>query len=666
MNRAKTLANKQRRGRKRPQFTPPPKIGPALTRRKTNVLLCILLAGVTIALYGKVLAYRFVAYDDFEYVTGNPHIRTGLSWSTIKWTFTATYASNWHPLTWLSHAFDYQLFGVNPAGHHFENVLIHAVNAVLLYLLLEWMTKRASPSLLVAALFALHPLNVESVAWVAERKNVLSTLLFFLTLLAYVYYAQRPNWRRYLLVAALFAAGLMAKPMLVTLPFVLLLLDYWPLARMKGSSQSAVNAPQFSLLKIALEKIPWLVLSAASAWVTLIAQRTAMHSSEEFRFTVRIENALVSYSLYLWKMIWPARLAVFYPHPTGALPLWQMTLSLLTLVGITVLVFVFRSRRYLAVGWLWFLGTLVPVIGLVQVGEAAMSDRYAYIPLIGIFIMIAWSYADWAVAKNLRTIWQLAPALCAMGALVLVTSRQINYWDSQYDLWKHAAEVTAPNPYADSAAGTALMHPGVSMTSGELEELGTEQERLESARWHYEKALQGYGQLMQQNPDKYRPEFAGVVASLGNVALEQNQTDQARKRYNEALRDYRLSEQQNPGKYLPYLAQILDALGSIDQVESRWDDARQDDEQALTSYRQLAQRDPGEYLPHVADELNNLGLIDERQNRVEQARAHYQEALNLLLSLPIVDSRGAEEIAEIEAGLRELDRDRSHPVGKTK
>ncbi len=401
------------------------RITPSLTATTRNIILCVLLAVATIALYSPVIGHSFIAWDDQDYVTANPHVQAGLSWSTAKWAFTTTTAANWHPLTWLSHALDYQLFALNAAGHHLDSVLIHALNAVVLFLLLAWVTKRVGPSLLVAALFALHPINVESVAWVAERKNVLSTLFFFLAMAAYVWYAQKPEWRRYALVALLFAAGLMAKPMVITLPFVLLLLDYWPLARtppdgtMTGFS-SASRASRVAFSRLLLEKVPLLFFSAASAWITLKAQHNAVRSFEEFPLGIRIENAVLAYLLYLWKMLWPARLA-FYPHPLLAPPAWQWIVSALTLVGVTLLVITFRRKRYLPVGWFWFLGTLIPVIGLVQVGEAAMADRYAYLPLIGIFIMIAWTLADAANVRNVRTIWRVMPVVFMLTALTVVS-----------------------------------------------------------------------------------------------------------------------------------------------------------------------------------------------------------------------------------------------------
>src|SRR5580704_561843 len=311
MSRTKTFSQARAQARKSPKSKAPSRTGPFLTGKKLYAALCVLLAMATIGLYSPAIGHSFVVLDDREYVTANSHIHGGLGWSTIHWAFTSTYAANWHPLTWLSHALDYQLFGLNPAGHHLDSVLIHALNAVLLFLLLRWATKRVGPSLLVAALFAVHPINVESVAWVAERKNVLSTLFFFLAIGAYGWYARKPDWRRYLLVAALFAAGLMAKPMVITLPFVLLLLDYWPLGRTAGSPSSVVRVPQLALPKLILEKVPLLFLSGLSGIITVRAQGSvqAVRTLHQFSFAIRIENAIVAYGLYLWKMLWPARLA---------------------------------------------------------------------------------------------------------------------------------------------------------------------------------------------------------------------------------------------------------------------------------------------------------------------------------------------------------------------
>ncbi len=641
MSRAQTLARTRAQARKKPK-SKAPSIGPPLAGKNLISLLCVLLAGATIALYSPVLGHSFVVLDDQDYVTANPHVHNGLSWSTVKWAFTSTEAANWHPLTWLSHALDYQLFALNAAGHHLDSVLIHALNAVLLFLLLAWVTKRVGPSLLVAALFAVHPINVESVAWVAERKNVLSTLFFFLAIGAYAWYALKPGWLRYLLTAALFAAGLMAKPMVITLPFVFLLLDYWPLQRTpwrrtdlheaeidetEAGSSVSKSVPRMAFSRLLLEKVPLLFLSAASAWITLIAQRPAKRTFADLPFGIRIENALVAYGQYLWKMFWPARLA-FYPHSVVALPTWQWILSALVLIGITILVVRFRKKRYLAVGWFWFLGTLVPVIGLVQVGEYAMADRYAYIPLIGIFIMIAWSLADWAQTKSVRTVWLTISALCVLAALAGVTIRQMSFWDSDYDLWSHTLE-GAENPLTLNALGMALIHPESEMTRHDRENFETGQSRMDEARRHFERALELRQPQAQQNPGAYLPDMARTLNNLGNLDRMQNRTEEARRHCERALQIYRQLAQQNPDVYTPYLAATLSNLGSLDRVQNRLDEAREHYDEALKINRQLAEQNPNKYLPTIALTLNEFGFLDATQKRMDEARQHYDEALKI-------------------------------------
>jgi protein O-mannosyl-transferase len=426
---------------------------------KGNPIVCLLLAVVTLALYNPVNRHPFVNYDDDRYVTENPPVRQGLTADTFKWALTSTEQANWHPLTWMSHALDVSLFRLNPAGHHFTSILLHTVNVVLLFLLLMWATNRFGPSLFVAALFALHPIQVESVAWVAERKNVLCTMFFLLTLWAYGWYARKPDWRRYLAVVALFAAGLASKPMVITLPFVLLLLDYWPLERVReGKIESSNVQSTFPWSRLVLEKLPLFVLSAASAVITMQAQQAsgAIRTTAEFSFGVRISTAIYAYAMYLWKMIWPARLAPLYPHPGDALASWQVLVAALVLLSITVLVWRLRAQRYLLVGWCWFLGTLVPVIGLVQVGEASMADRYAYIPLIGIFVMISFGLADFAQQKRFA-LAPVIPAAIVLAALAFATHRQIGYWRSNNDLWSHALAVTENNFVAEDNLGGALI-----------------------------------------------------------------------------------------------------------------------------------------------------------------------------------------------------------------
>ena len=421
--------------------------------------MCLLLAVVTLAVYNPVNRHPFVNYDDDRYVTENPHVRQGLTAGTVSWALTADEQANWHPLTWMSHALDVSLFRLNPAGHHFTSVLLHALNAGLLFLLLIGSTEKIGPSLFVAALFAVHPINVESVAWVAERKNVLCTLFFFLTLWAYGWYARKPGWARYAAMAALFVAGLASKPMVIKLPFVLLLLDYWPLARGRTALGKSQSSLEWS--RLALEKLPLLALSAASAFITVRAQQAggAVRSTVEVSFGARLANALYAYAIYLWKMLWPARLAPMYPHPGDALAAWQVVPAALVLLTISALVWKFRSHRYLLTGWLWFLGTLVPVIGLVQVGDAAMADRYAYIPLIGIFVMIAFSAAELAEHAKLG-FWPAVPAAVVLAALAAVTHRQIDFWQSNFALWTHTLAVTQNNFIAEDNLGGALILEG--------------------------------------------------------------------------------------------------------------------------------------------------------------------------------------------------------------
>ena len=627
MSRAKTLPKTRDRAGKRPASRAPARAVASLAGKKLAGL-CVLLAAATVALYVPAIGHNFVVFDDREYVVANPHIQD-LGWTNIKWAFTAMTAANWHPLTWLSHALDYKLFALNAWGHHLDSVLIHALNAVLLFLLLYWMTRRTGPSLLVAALFAVHPLNVESVAWVAERKNVLSTFFFLLALGAYAWYAQRPNWRRYLLMTLLFAASLMAKPMAVSLPFVLLLLDYWPLERMRfdGSrswASSASGAQPATLARLLLEKIPLLALSAASSWMTLKAQHAAVQSFAEYSLGNRIGNAVVAYGLYLWKMVWPAQLS-FYPHSPTAPPAWQWLLSLAVLIAITVAVVRFRDKRYLPVGWVWFLGTLVPVIGLVQVGEYAMADRYAYIPLIGIFIMIAWGLADLVAARVVRPAWCVAPALCALAALSATTVHQVGYWDSDYHLDSHMLELKE-TPFAHNAVAMTLLNPAAALTPRDLENFPSEPARVDEARRHFERALE----LRQsQQSESSLWDKAGTLNNLANLDRMQNRLDEAREHDEEALNIYRRLAQQNPDVYLPYLAVTLNNLAAVDRLQLNLDDARIEYEQSLQINRQLAEHDPAKYLPNVAMVLNEYALVEADRNRPDAARAHYEEALKI-------------------------------------
>lgn len=426
------------------------------------VLIVLLLVLATTALYAPVRHLPFTSYDDPVYVTGNDHVKNGFHGETIKWAMTTYDAANWHPVTWFSHMLDYRLFKDNAGGHHETNLLLHVVNVALLFWVLMRATGRAGPSLMVAALFALHPINTESVVWIAERKNLLSMLFFLLTLGAWGWYARRPQWRRYLVVAFLFALGLMSKPQVITLPLVLLLWDYWPLERMFAARLPAVSgcaerAPARSFPWLLLEKLPLLGLSAGSALLTFKAQRLGGSFNPDYTLFQRLENATVSYVRYIGKALWPSHLALLYPHPGSSLKTWQAGLALLVLMAISALVVCFRQDRYLLVGWLWFLGTLVPMIGLVQVGWQAMADRYAYLSFPGLFIMLCWGVADWARQKQLSPAWLGVGACALLLALAGLTHRQIGYWRDDVTLWTHTAQITRGNYIAEDNLAGALM-----------------------------------------------------------------------------------------------------------------------------------------------------------------------------------------------------------------
>jgi Tfp pilus assembly protein PilF len=583
--------------------------------QQRNVILCLLLVVITLALYNPVNRHSFVNYDDDRYVTENSHVQDGLTASTISWALTSTEQANWHPLTWLSHALDYQLFRRNPAGHHFTSLLIHAANAFLLFLVLVYATRRTGPSLFVALLFALHPINVESVAWIAERKNVLCTFFFLATIGAYFWYAQKVNWRRYLAVLVLFAFGLMSKPMVVTLPFVLLLVDYWPLGRIQGSPAGALRVTPQPLSRLITEKLPLFALSAASAVITMQAQQSggAMRSTVQFSLGVRLENALVAYAMYLWKTIWPSRLAPLYPHPGNSLAAWQVAASMLVLAGITVMVLRFRTKGYLVTGWLWFLGTLVPVIGLIQVGDQAMADRYAYIPLIGIFVMIAWGAADWADARHLGLAPRLVPAACILVALSLATYRQLSYWTNSYDLWTHALAVTDRNFIAQDNLGGALLltgkadeayphfqaaaeiNPRDPMSHANLGAYLQEHGRLADA-------VEQYNQAIGLTSDAGL--LAATYANLGNAYRRLGQDAQAQESYARALR-------LNPGQFNAYLGlgQLVEKQGQVDE--------------AIRNYARSVELRPTD------EGFLLLGHALESAGRRSEALAAYQAALKL-------------------------------------
>jgi protein O-mannosyl-transferase len=428
----------------------------------------LLLFAAVLASYSSIIHNQFLDYDDNEYITNNAHVKAGLTWANVQWAFSTSEEANWHPLTWLSHELDSELFGLNPVGHHVVNVLLHAVNAVLLFLLLQSATGFRWRSLMVAALFALHPINVESVAWAAERKNVLSMLFFLLALYAYGRYARRPGLGRYIAVAGFFVLSLLAKPQAITFPFLLLLWDYWPLDRIgaRDMPTQAGNAPRLPIARLLLEKLPLLFLSAASAVITMEAQKAggAVKDLARFSLPLRLETTVISYARYLGKTFWPTKLVLPYPHPLKLYPSWQVGAAVALLLLITAIVLCARDKRYLAVGWFWFLGSLVPMIGLVQVGEQAMADRYAYIPFLGLFLMIVWLIADWTAAWNrtrqIPARWLAIPAVCCLLALASLTYRQVGYLHDTEALWRRALALTQDNYIAQGALAGVLHKQG--------------------------------------------------------------------------------------------------------------------------------------------------------------------------------------------------------------
>ena len=476
---------------------------------RSPLLLSLVLFAATVVLYLPVLNNAFVNYDDPAYVTANAHVLRGLSLSNVRWAFTATAEANWHPVTWISHMADVQLFGLNPRGHHAVSVVLHAFNVVLLFFVLRRATGHVIRSAIVAALFAVHPLNVECVAWVAERKSLLSMLFLLLALAGYGWYASRRNVGRYAVVVALFAVGLAAKPMIVTLPILLFLWDYWPLQRAAYEKEIAAGRP--TLLQLIVEKIPLFALSAASSWITLYAQRSggALGNVELLPLEQRVGNAIYSYAAYLGKGIWPAGLAVFYPHPEGSLAAWKVLAAALLIVIITALAWVYRERhRYLLMGWLWYLVAMIPMIGVMQVGRQAMADRYAYLPFVGLFIAAVWGCSELFERMKLSTFAQGTVAAAALLAYASTAFLQINYWHNSYTLFSHALAVTRHNGIAESNLGTALMEMG----------------RPDLAQPHFEAAAE------------FIPQLSTAHYNLGVLEQQQNHPDTARREYELALK----------------------------------------------------------------------------------------------------------------------------------
>ena len=570
------------------------------------VLLLILATTIT---YFPVKDSEFIDLDDDVYVTDNPWIQQGLNLQSISWAMTSLREGVWNPMTWISFMLDYQLFGLNPAGYHLTNLVLHLGSVLLLLGVLYRMTERFWPSLLVAALFALHPLNVESVAWVTERKNVLSTLFWMLSLWAYLEYLRKPVWQHYVGIMGFLILGLMSKQMLVTLPCALLLLDYWPLRRLGDNGKEfRVRLPH-----LVLEKVPLFAAVLGAGLLTLIAAHTddALPSLERLSLGVRLANAPLSYALYLKKMVWPMDLAVFYPHPGSTLSPLAVALAILVLAGISLGVWWGRKSRYLVVGWLWYLGTLVPAAGLIQVGGQSMADRHTYIPAIGIFIMLIWGVAESAQAMRLRTAWLATASLGLIISMMLLTRQQLGHWKDSITLFEHTVAVTEGNYLVHNNLGTALLERG--NVDAAIENFSRVLEiRPHSDRGLYNMALALRAQGEIEESAHYlaralqsNPSMAEAYNNLGIILIAQKRLEDAITLFKEAL------------EIAPRMEQAHNNLGTALISQGRVDEA-------LVHFLKAV-----EFNPYKAKSYNNLGAVMDLQGRSEEALSYYQRALEL-------------------------------------
>ena len=599
--------------------------------RDGRLAVAIVLVVLTLAAYWRAIDCKFLTIDDPIYVTKNPHVQEGLTARSISWAFTTTRSANWHPLTWLSHQTDYALFGRRAWGHHLTALLLHAANVLLLFLVLSSMTGSMWRSAFVAALFALHPLHVESVAWVAERKDVLSAFFWMLTMLAYASYIRAPRVVPYLLMVAAFTLGLMAKPMLVTLPLVLLFLDLWPLS---GSRGAGPRHPTPNTQHPFLEKTPLFALAFASCVVTYVVQQTggAVRTAEQYPILVRVGNAIVSYVAYIGKMLWPARLSIFYPHP-GALPAWLVISCAVLLAGATYgAIRAAKTRPYLTVGWLWYVVTLIPVIGLVQVGRQAMADRYTYVPLIGIFFAIAWAASDVMrrqasplasranrrrAAKSQPTTQPAAnPALYVPAGVVLIalfalTWSQVSTWRNTESLFRHAVDVTRDNYVALTNLGEVLNGRG---KTDEATECYREALRIQP---NSAEAANNLGQMLLKQGDmdealrymtvavRYKPESPEVHFNMGLALAGKNELDKAIEQYREAL------------KLRPSYAEVHDSLAMALDRRGMFDEAMENFASAIR------------LKPDRAETYNDRGAVLLNHQKLDAALADFQKAIEI-------------------------------------
>jgi tetratricopeptide (TPR) repeat protein len=615
--------------------------------RIRSAWIAFALLAITVAAYSAVGSFDFINFDDPQYVYGNPQVTQGLTWSGVQWAFTTGHASNWHPLTWISHMVDVELFGVKPGPHHLVNLLLHVVNTLLLFGLLRRTTGATGRSALVAALFALHPLHVESVVWISERKDLLSTLFFMLTLWAYAAYARKPTLRRYLPVFVLLALGLLAKPMLVTLPFVLLLFDIWPLKRIGVDAWDRAMAA-----RLVVEKIPLFALVAASSVVTFIVQREggSVLGLDALPLDQRLPNALLSYIAYIGNMVWPSNLAILYPFP-DSIPLWQSAGALVLLLAATVAaVLAIRRYPYLTVGWFWYLGMLVPVIGIVQVGTQGMADRYTYVPLIGLFLIIAWGGYDLLGRNSARRAPLAALCVLIIATLAIATRIQSLHWADAKTLWARALAVTTENYRAHGLYGQLLTADGQNseavMHFGEALRIQPANAQLQVAEIHtllggalddldqHEEAIANYRDALRLRPN-FPPAHNGLANTLASKGLLQ-----------EAITHYQLALQIKPNYAIALngLGSALDDLGRVDEAMDHYRRALELNPRYAAAHNNLAaayarqgqidaavneMRAALQYDSQNADYHYNYAVLVSQQGDLAQARQHLETALTL-------------------------------------
>jgi tetratricopeptide (TPR) repeat protein len=545
-------------------------------------LICLGLVLATAIAFEPIRHNDFVRYDDNRYLVKNEYIQDGVTKDSFVWAFTTFHVSNWHPLTWISHMIDYELFGLDPVWHHLVNVLFHICNALLLFIILHRTTVAIWPSAIVAAFFAVHPVHVESVAWAAERKDVLSTFFWLLTMLAYVDYVKKPGLSRYIITLVLFCLGLMAKPMLVTLPVVLLLFDFWPLGRLRFTGSKGINdngCESVGLWRLILEKIPFFAAAACLAVVTILAQRNAMEVAENMTSSllIRISNALFSYVAYLGKMLYPKDLAVLYPLQAEGLAFWKPLFAAFLLLLITsALLYAGRKRGWLLTGWLWYLITLLPVIGLIQVGAQAMADRYTYVPSIGFFIIVAWGLGELFQRFRVTTLIRMVLVVGVLAVCVLVTRVQVGYWRNSFTLFGRAIDVTEDNYVMHNNVGAVFFDHG-----------------------NFHKAAEHFNKSLSINPD-----FILAKVNIGYLLRRQNKMDEAiecfrevltvkkdshkvynelgmayayKKEYGLAIECYKRAielKADNPDVYKNW-GKVLKNMGRMDEAQAKFDKAEQ-------------------------------------------------------------------------------------------